>query len=159
MLYIGLFLRSVQKLQVVQNATIRIATGMSCRDHISTVLFLVCWLPVYFGAQSRSWCWPFKALYGLGPTYLKNCPLPYGSTQPLWSPSEALLWALPAFQNKLHSNAWRGLLGMAPKFWSSLESTQVALSNPFCCYLLPAVKDSLVLFGIPFAIGLSCPML
>lgn len=67
-------LKSIQKLHLVQSAASRKLTGMGHRDSINPVL--AC-LPVCFWVQFKVLMLTFKALYNLGPAYLKNSLLTY----------------------------------------------------------------------------------
>ena len=47
-LYVGLPLRSMRKLQMVQNAAARLLSGMRKHQHISPTLAALHWLPIHF---------------------------------------------------------------------------------------------------------------
>ena len=79
-LYVGLPLRLMRKLQVVQNAAARLLTGVRKHQHISPVLAKLHWLPICFHIDFKVLMLTYKALNGLGPRYLVECLLPPRST-------------------------------------------------------------------------------
>ena len=72
-LYMGLPLKTVRKLQLVQNTAARLITRRF--EHIRPILTLLHWLPIRFRAQFKVLVLTYKALHGLGPQYLME-PLP-----------------------------------------------------------------------------------
>ena len=88
--YIEVLLKTVQKLQLVQNAAFRLLTKANYRQHAMLLLQPLNWLLVYFQAQ-------FKVLVitYLGPvltiTYLKDPISQYKPSQAVRSSEEALL--------------------------------------------------------------------
>ena len=96
MLYVGLPLKSVRKPQLVQRAAARLLTGAGYREHTTPLLKLLPWLPVCFRAQFIVQVMTYKALYGSGPGYLKDCILPDEPTRALRSSGEALLSVPPS---------------------------------------------------------------
>ncbi|XP_061471923.1 uncharacterized protein LOC133379865 [Rhineura floridana] len=72
-LYMGLPLRTVQKLQLVKNAAARLVTGTRWFEHVKPILAHLHWLPVYFRAQFKVLVLTYKALHSLGPQYLMEC--------------------------------------------------------------------------------------
>ena len=52
-LYIGLPLKTVRELQLVQNAAARLITGTRRFEHIRPILAHLHWLPIYFRAQFK----------------------------------------------------------------------------------------------------------
>ncbi|CAI5776265.1 Hypothetical predicted protein [Podarcis lilfordi] len=80
-LYVGLPLKLTQKLPQVQNAAARLLTGSSPRDHIHPVLYQLHWRPVEYRIRFKVLVLTFKALYGIGPSYLwdrLSWYVPYG---------------------------------------------------------------------------------
>ena len=67
-LYTGLPLESVWKLQRVKNASARLLTGAGYREHVTPLLQQVHWLL----GTIQSAAFTYKALNGLGPSYLKD---------------------------------------------------------------------------------------
>ncbi|KAF7251909.1 Podocalyxin-like protein 2 [Varanus komodoensis] len=90
-LYVGLPLKTVRILQLVQNRVARLLTGTGCYSHITLVLYQLHWLPVEVWAQFKVLVLTYKGLNGLGPGYLKERLLPYMPSCPSRSAGEALL--------------------------------------------------------------------
>ena len=62
-LYVGLPLKSVRKLQLVQRAAARLLTGAGYREHTTPLLKQLHWLPVHFWAQFKVLVMTYRALY------------------------------------------------------------------------------------------------
>ncbi|KAF7236044.1 putative RNA-directed DNA polymerase from transposon BS [Varanus komodoensis] len=90
-LYVGLPLKMVRILQLVQNRAARLLTGTGRYVHMTPVLRQLHWLPIEVRAQFKVLVMTYKALNGLGPGYLKECLRPYMAVRPLRSAGEALL--------------------------------------------------------------------
>ena len=69
-LYMGLPLRLMRKLQMVQNAVARLLSGVRKYHHISPTLPMLHWLPIQFHIEFKVLMLTYKALNGLGPRYL-----------------------------------------------------------------------------------------
>ncbi|KAF7238096.1 hypothetical protein EYD10_15124 [Varanus komodoensis] len=91
-LYVGLPLKTVWILQLVQNRAARLLTGTGRYVHMTPVLRQLHWLPIEVRAQFKVLVTTYKALNGLGPGYLKERLHPYMPGRPLRSAGEALLW-------------------------------------------------------------------
>ncbi|KAF7243157.1 Ephrin type-A receptor 4 [Varanus komodoensis] len=91
-LYVGLPLKTVRILQLVQNRAARLLTGTGRYVHMTPVLRQLHWLPIEVWAQFKVLVMTYKALNGLGPGYLKEHLHPYMPARPLRSAGEALLW-------------------------------------------------------------------
>ncbi|KAF7246708.1 hypothetical protein EYD10_07374, partial [Varanus komodoensis] len=90
-LYVGLPLKTVRILQLVQNRAARLLTGTGCYVHMTPVLRQLHWLPIEVRAQFKVLGMTYKALNGLGPGYLKELLRPYVPACPLRSAGETLL--------------------------------------------------------------------
>ncbi|KAF7254014.1 Beta-centractin [Varanus komodoensis] len=90
-LYVGLPLKTVRILQLVQNSAARLLTGTGRYVHMTPVLCQLHWLPIEVRAQFKVLVMTYKALNGLGPGYLKEHLHPYMPAHPLRSAGEALL--------------------------------------------------------------------
>ncbi|KAF7252798.1 Endothelin receptor type B [Varanus komodoensis] len=90
-LYVGLPLKTVRILQLVQTRAARLLTGTGCYVHMTPVLRQLHGLPTEVRAQFKVLVMTYKALNGLGPGYLKEHLHPYTPACPLRSAGEALL--------------------------------------------------------------------
>ncbi|KAF7254804.1 RNA-directed DNA polymerase from mobile element jockey [Varanus komodoensis] len=90
-LYVGLPLKTVRILQLVQNRAARLLTGTGRYVHMTPVLRQLHWLPIEVRAQFKVLVMTYKALNGLGPGYLKERLHPHMPSHPLRSTGEALL--------------------------------------------------------------------
>ncbi|KAF7246806.1 Chorion-specific transcription factor GCMa, partial [Varanus komodoensis] len=90
-LYVGLPLKTVRILQLVQNRAARLLTGTGRYVHMTPVLRQLHWLPIEVRAQFKVLVMTYKALNGLGPGYLKERLHPYMPGRHLRSAGEALL--------------------------------------------------------------------
>ncbi|KAF7251113.1 Junctional adhesion molecule B, partial [Varanus komodoensis] len=90
-LYVGLPLKTVRILQLVQNRAARLLTGTGRYVHMTPVPRQLHWLPIEVRAQFKVLVMTYKALNGLGPGYLKERLHPYMPSRPLRSAGEALL--------------------------------------------------------------------
>ena len=79
-IYMGLPLRLMRKLQIVQNVVARLLSGVRKHHHISPNLAALYWLPVHFHIGFKVLMMTYKALNGLGPRYLTERLLPPKST-------------------------------------------------------------------------------
>ena len=62
----------VKKLQMVQNSAARLVCGVKKFDHITPVLRHLHWLPVEFRIKYKILLLTFKALNGMGPSYIRD---------------------------------------------------------------------------------------
>ncbi|XP_061485295.1 uncharacterized protein LOC133385720 isoform X1 [Rhineura floridana] len=119
-LYVGLPLKIVRKLQLVQNAAARLLTRTRRSAHITPVLARLHWLPICFRAKFKVLVLTYKALHGMGPQYLVERVSQYETTRTLRSTSKALL-RVPS-----HQEAWRMVTRnrafsvVAPELWNGL---------------------------------------
>ncbi|KAF7251651.1 hypothetical protein EYD10_02851 [Varanus komodoensis] len=90
-LYVGLPLKTVRILQLVQNRAARLLMGTGRYVHMTPVLRQLHWLPIEVRAQFKVLVMTYKALNGLGPGYLKERLHPYMPSRPLRLAGEALL--------------------------------------------------------------------
>ncbi|KAF7239825.1 Ran-binding protein 17 [Varanus komodoensis] len=112
-LYVGLPLKTVWILQMVQNGAARMLLGTGRYSHITPVLFQLHWLPIEVRAQFKVLVITYKALNGLGPGYLKEHLLPYLPSHPLRSAAEALL-RKPSVKDTRQSTWRRAFSAVAP---------------------------------------------
>ena len=76
----GLPLKLTQKLQVVQNAAVRLLSGARKYHHISPILAALHWLPIRFHIDFKVLMLTYKSLNCLGPQYLAEHLFPPSST-------------------------------------------------------------------------------
>ena len=80
-LYVGLPLRLMRKLQMVQNAAASLLSRVRKYQHISPTLAALHWLRIHFRIDFKVLIMTYKALNGLGPRYLADRFLPPRSTR------------------------------------------------------------------------------
>ncbi|KAL6458600.1 hypothetical protein MHYP_G00320720 [Metynnis hypsauchen] len=83
--------KSLNKLQLVQNAAARVLTRTRKFDHISPVLSALHWLPVKFRIDYKTLLLTYKALNGLAPQYLSELLSYYEPSRLLRSQGAGLL--------------------------------------------------------------------
>ena len=79
----------IKRLQRLQNAGARVIAKVGRRDHISTILFKLHWLPVRI--KYMILLLTYRALHGLAPTYITELLVPYTLPRRLRSSTEQLL--------------------------------------------------------------------
>ncbi|KAF7249257.1 Testican-1 [Varanus komodoensis] len=119
-LYVGLPLKTVRILQMVQNIAARLLMGTGRYSHITQVLYQLHWLPIEVWPQFKVLVITYKALNGLGPGYLKERLLPYLPSRPLRSAAEALLWEPSMKDIRRQSTRRRAFSAVAPHLWNAL---------------------------------------
>ncbi|XP_070618653.1 uncharacterized protein, partial [Erythrolamprus reginae] len=119
-LYMGLPLKSVRKLQIVQNAAARAIMGFSKYAHVTPTLRSLHWLPISFRSQFKVLVMTYKALHGTGPEYLRDRLLPHESQRPVRSHRVGLLRVLSTKQCRLAGPRGRAFSVAAPTLWNQL---------------------------------------
>ena len=109
--------KSLNKLQLVQNAAARVLTRTRKFDHISPVLSTLHWLPVKFRIDYKILLLTYKALNGLAPQYLSELLSHYEPSRLLRSQGAGLL-LVPRI-NKVTSGG-RAFSYKAPQLWNNL---------------------------------------
>ncbi|XP_060550136.1 uncharacterized protein LOC132712506 [Pantherophis guttatus] len=82
-LYMELPLKSVRRLQLVQNAAVRAIVDAPRYTNITPIFRELYWLPIGLWTQFKVLVITFKALHGSGPGYLRDRLLPHNSQRPL----------------------------------------------------------------------------
>ncbi|KAM6466454.1 uncharacterized protein PHA67_012250 [Liasis olivaceus] len=125
-LYMGLPLKSIRKLQLVQNAAVRAILGAPKMEHAPPLLRELLWVPelhwdlVCFWIQFKVLAITFKALHGMGPGYLRDHLTPITSTQPTQSGREGMLQTLSARECWLARPRRRAFSAIVPALWNIL---------------------------------------
>ncbi|KAF7254388.1 Parkin coregulated gene protein [Varanus komodoensis] len=119
-LYLGLPLKTVRILQLVQNRAARLLTGTGRYVHMTPVLRQLHWLPIEVRAQFKVLVMTYKALNGLGPGYLKERLHPYMPSRPLRSAGEALLREPSVEEVRRVVTRRKAFSEVAPKLWNAL---------------------------------------
>uniref|UniRef100_A0A803TMD6 Reverse transcriptase domain-containing protein n=1 Tax=Anolis carolinensis TaxID=28377 RepID=A0A803TMD6_ANOCA len=119
-LYVGLPLKTARKLQLVQRSAALLLTGAYYRERSTLLLKELHWLPFTFRTQFKVQVITYKALNGLGPSYLSDRLSPYEPARSLRSSGEALLSLPPPSQARLVGMRERAFSVVAPRLWNSL---------------------------------------
>ena len=112
--------KSLNSLQLVQNAAARILTGTGRRDHITPSLASLHWLPVKYRIEFKTLLLTYKALNSLAPPYLKELIEPY---QPLRTPTRsqyAKMLKIPKKSKVKARLGGRAFKHQAPQLWNLL---------------------------------------
>ncbi|KAF7246206.1 NIPA-like protein 2 [Varanus komodoensis] len=123
-LYVGLPLKMVWILQLVQNRTARLLTGTGRYAHMTPVLRQLHWLPIEVRAQFKVLVITYKAL---GPGYLKESLRPYMPARPLRSAGEALLQEHSVKEFRSLGTQRRAFSAVAPNLWNVLPRESLLL--------------------------------
>uniref|UniRef100_A0ABM5FF54 Reverse transcriptase domain-containing protein n=1 Tax=Pogona vitticeps TaxID=103695 RepID=A0ABM5FF54_9SAUR len=121
-LYVGLPLKLMRKLQVVQNANAaaRLLTGVRKYQHISPTLAMLHWLPIRFRIDFKVLMLTYKALNSLGPRYLAERLLPTSSTHVTHTSQEVRLRSLTLREARKERTRNRAFSAVAPRLWNNL---------------------------------------
>ena len=124
--------KSLNSLQLVQNAAARILTGTRRRDHITPSLASLHWLPVQYRIEFKILLLTYKALNGLAPSYLRELIEPY---EPLRTPLRsqyAKMLKAPGIPKKVRTGG-RAFKFQAPQLWNLLP-VSVRESDTLCVF-------------------------
>ena len=117
MLFTGLPKGTTERLQLIQNSAARLLTRTRRREHISPVLAALHWLPVTFRVDFKVLLLVYKALHGLGPSYIANSLRNYQPPRTLRSSAAGLLEVPHSSKKKIGDAAF---VTYAPKLWNTL---------------------------------------
>ena len=116
-LYYGVHQKTLNRLQLVQNAAARLLTGTRKSEHITPVLKKLHWLPVFYRINFKILLFVFKALHGTAPTYIADLIQVNKPKRALRSESLNLL-VVPRTYRKMRGD--RSFAAAAPRLWNSL---------------------------------------
>uniref|UniRef100_A0A8D2L5S4 Reverse transcriptase domain-containing protein n=1 Tax=Varanus komodoensis TaxID=61221 RepID=A0A8D2L5S4_VARKO len=122
-LYVGLPLKTIRILQLVQNRAARLLTGTGHYVHMTPVLRQLHWLPIEVRVQFKVLFMTYKALNGLGPGYLNGLGpglCSYVPARPLRSAGESLLRKPSVKDIRRVSTRRRAFSAVAPNLWNAL---------------------------------------
>ncbi len=108
---------SINKIQIVQNASARVLTWSRKYDHITPILRSLHWLPTKFRISYKILLLAYKALNYLAPAYLTNLLSRYNPTRSLRSQNSGLLVVSRIAKS---TKVDRTFSYLAPKLWNSL---------------------------------------
>lgn len=100
-LYMGLPLKSIQKLQLVQNEVVQTVIRTPQSMHITILLHKVHWLPVSLWIQFKVLTVSYNGIHNIGPSYLRTDASLWGlihssdSFQPIRFSRWGMLWVPP----------------------------------------------------------------
>jgi len=118
----GLPWSTIAPLQRVQNAAAQLVLGLSPRDHVSSALQTLHWLPIHYRIQFKIAQLMHNALAGQCPEYIKDIVAPVASNpgrQQLWSAARSDV-IVPRCRTKFGSRAF-SIAG--PEVWNRLPQS------------------------------------
>jgi len=118
--FTGLPAYHIARLQRVQNNAARLVTKKRRRDHVTSLLKELHWLPVKFRCQYKTATLAYRHFEGSLPPYISSSLCTYEPSRSLRSSNEKLL-KIP--KRNLKSFAQRSFSFMAPSLWNSLPAT------------------------------------
>ncbi len=154
---IGLTQSTLYRLQMVQNAAARFLTGTKKRDHITSVLASLHWLPIKLRVDFKILLFAYKALHNSALDYISDLTKPYKASRSLRS-SDQLLLSVPRSRCKTKGD--RDFSVVAPKLWnglplniraspslnafkSSLKTYFYSLAFEWCIFILNSLMGAL----------------
>ena len=119
-LYTGLPDSTIHRLQLVQNAAARLVSGTKMREHISPILLSLHWLPVKKRIMFKTCVFTYKALNGLGPSYIKDLVELSSEGRPRQNLRSDDQLSLRTPRTNLVKRGGRSFAAMAPTLWNAL---------------------------------------
>ena len=108
----------LQRVQRLQNTAARLVLRVPRRDHITSHLHTLHWLPVEARIRYKVACICFHAINGVGPVYLSNLVHTYTPSRTLRSSSDTFTLCKPRVSTKTFGE--RSFFFAAPSIWNSL---------------------------------------
>lgn len=90
-LYVGFSHAAMSRLQLVQNAAVRLLTGAKKRNHITPILRYLHWWPVHYRVEFKLLLFAYKSLNGLAKPYLSALLTEHHPSRSLGSSYQRLL--------------------------------------------------------------------
>lgn len=106
----------------VQNAAALIINGDEYSKHVTPLLPELHWLQVCFQVQFKVPVITFKALFGLGSGYLRDCLLLVIFTRQIQSNMSGMLWVLSAKEHWLAGTRRWVFSAVTPTLWNIVPS-------------------------------------
>lgn len=116
----GLSLKSIQILQLMQNAVMWAVNGVSYLSHVTSLLCKLYFFPVCFWVQFKVLVVTFKALLGVGWGYLPGL-FPVVFTPPTQSSRRNILKVLSADESQLAGPRRGAFSTVAPTIWNIIN--------------------------------------
>ena len=123
--------KSLNSLQLVQNAAARVLTGARRSDHITPSLASLHWLPVKYRIEFKVLLLTYKAYHGLAPQYLEELIEPRSTARPV-RPQYANMLVVPKKIPKARTGA-RAFKYQAPQLWNLLP-VSVRTADTLCVF-------------------------
>ena len=120
-------LRSLNRLQRIQNTAARIVSGAGRRDHITPVLKDLHWLPINQRINFKLLCLVYKGLHGMAPVYLSELLREYVPSRSLRSEDHTAILCVPRTSTKSFGD--RSFRAAAPKLWNMLPENLRSASS------------------------------
>ncbi|KAF7654941.1 hypothetical protein LDENG_00062930, partial [Lucifuga dentata] len=108
---------SLNWLQTVQNAAVRLLTRSNRRTHITPILSSLHWLPINIRFHFKILVLTFRVLHSEAPQYITDLLQPQSTSRPLRSSGHRLL-GVPCTHFKTLCD--RAFQAIAPKLWNDL---------------------------------------
>ena len=120
-LYYGLPMRSIGRLQSVQNAAVRLFGGIARYDHVTPVMRdTLHWLPIEQRIQFKIASLTYKSIHELAPRYLSDLLSPVSDQHFLTRNRSAVRGDLVPHRFRTSFYGQRGFHFAAPKIWNRL---------------------------------------
>lgn len=109
--------KSLERLQVVQNAAGRLITRSPKCSHITPLLIKLHWLPIHYRVHFKILVLAYRALNDQAPFYIRELLQPYVPSRSLRCSDQGLLVTKKTW---LKTKGDRAFAAVAPALWNSL---------------------------------------